>query len=100
MVPLASGLACCDERTISFHYCEVAEQRAIHELLHNRDQWRAKLSESGEGTGDGGDEALEQLWPGRKELGGYSHPLPPRGDAVRGAVVRLMLYKIRLCEHE
>mmetsp|Transcript_82592 Transcript_82592/g.233529 ORF Transcript_82592/g.233529 Transcript_82592/m.233529 type:complete len:97 (-) Transcript_82592:9-299(-) len=94
-------MACCDERTISFHYCEVREQRAIHELLHNRDEWRSKFSDSrrssGGGGSGGGDEALEQLWPGRKELGGYSHPLPARGDAVRGALVRLLLYKIRLC---
>jgi hypothetical protein len=68
-----AGGECCSSESISFHYVEYAEARALHSILHSLlqnplDDWELQ-------------QALRRRWP-TKDLGGYSKPLP-EGDSVK-----------------
>lgn len=72
--PVPNGLACCDAFSVSFHYVEAKEQRALFAAT------RTTFSNA-----SAADAWLVEHWPRTgRDLGGYSHPLP-RDDAQRAA---------------
>mmetsp|Transcript_9297 Transcript_9297/g.17510 ORF Transcript_9297/g.17510 Transcript_9297/m.17510 type:complete len:335 (+) Transcript_9297:6283-7287(+) len=77
---LQKGTLCCSPDTVSFHYVEWAETLALWDILMYVMQNKKKR------VVEGGDamtmEELQQLmlekWPTeKKDIGGYSHHLPP-----------------------
>jgi hypothetical protein len=71
---LLAGEDCCAKRTISFHYVEYKECRALYAT-------RGALLENPKMTDKQLQELMAQVWPKEfKEIGGYSRGLPKASD--------------------
>lgn len=69
---LLSGSDCCSSDSISFHYVEHGETRALFDI-------RKRLIQDPDMADSKVKELLEEKWP-RSGLGGYSMPLPVKDD--------------------
>jgi len=79
---LERGAHCCSTNTVSFHYVEGAECRALWEL-RRRFLEAAKVPELSEI-----DRWVAKLWPvGKGEIGIYSHALPKTKESNQDLVV-------------
>lgn len=62
---------CCSAETVSFHYVEHSETTALTRVLNN-------VKENPKMTDDDLGSLMTDIWPkGFRNLGGYSHGLPP-----------------------
>jgi glycoprotein-N-acetylgalactosamine 3-beta-galactosyltransferase len=68
---LLNGPDCCSEHTISFHYVEYKESRALFSV-------RDALTNNPQMSNDELHKFMTSVWPStRKEIGAYSRGLPP-----------------------
>lgn len=63
------GTNCCSEDTVSFHYVEHAETRALYEA-------REKLKKNKDMSDDELKSLMISMWPTGKDTGAYAHSLP------------------------
>lgn len=81
---LQKGKSCCSPETASFHYVEWAETLALWDILMQVQQWK-NASTGANGikskrimTKDELKQLILDKWPkDKKDIGGYSHNLPP-----------------------
>lgn len=89
---LLTGPECCSKDTISFHYVEAKEHKALFAvrniILKSKHISDAQLKE-----------VMIQHWPaGKKELGHYSHGLPKVDDDVRWSWLLKTIRKLSTVE--
>eukprot|EP00815_Leptocylindrus_aporus_P009586 CAMPEP_0116060020 /NCGR_PEP_ID=MMETSP0322-20121206/6154_1 /TAXON_ID=163516 /ORGANISM="Leptocylindrus danicus var. apora, Strain B651" /LENGTH=358 /DNA_ID=CAMNT_0003544535 /DNA_START=303 /DNA_END=1379 /DNA_ORIENTATION=+ len=84
---LPSGEKCCSAKTVSFHYVEYSETRALYKA-------RKYIMESNFMAHPISSEVLsdwlQKNWPERNKVGGYSHTLPRKNSPERLAVMNVL----------
>jgi len=85
---LLKGVDCCSEDSISFHYVEHSETRALHHV-------RQALLENPYMSDHELKSLVLQQWPvGMKDLGGYSRVLPKENNKEEWAPILTVLRNI------
>ena len=72
------GKKCCSSQTITFHYVEWAETLALHKTIQYILQHNNNNNNKQPISNDELQSFVIQHWPtNKKDIGGYSHNLPP-----------------------
>lgn len=91
---LVNGSDCCSEETVSFHYVEHKETRALFSV-------RRELLKSPTMSDDHLKILLSRLWPSSpKELGAYAHGLPAEKERKLWSSVLKLARKISLNKNQ